>query len=732
MATVSFEQDRGQVSHMRPLDTSSGGDLRGPPSNGSGPLNDESQRKLDVALYAPNGIDKLLNRLKQSIYSARDFSALLKERYALEDRYAQGYKKLVRNSAEALRQPGARQGSYARNFDESLRITDRQAENGLQFASVLYSMADELRDMAENAEKGRKHWKHVTIDAEKKLSDAETAQQKAKDRFNTAAEQYERIRTGERQDRKFGLKNKSPAQQEEALKEKADMLDQDYMSKSHIAQDHRREFENITRPQIVRNLQELIMECDAAMAMQMARLASQSEKHVVSNGMAIAPIKPTEATGPEPRGLRQIAQDIDDRKDFEDYMLDGVEPPPQFKTRSRRNTDAEQVHTPMQSAPNLNRYSAYDSPYNDTQNNLDSSAPQLPQIGNQESFSNSFELQRPNAQNRNSYLGQQSDTPQRGPPGYQQQTGVTQDPTPSLGVGRGMPTAPSLPSFDRAQAPQPGDFSGPTRQGTMGTTNFDQSTPTAREDARGPTSPIGKGPSRQGTMDTAGYTNQNEPRQDHRMSSGFSGPPQQRQNPMGVASYANPEPPRQPTTGPAESARQPSLGRDPTGVASFTSQGPPRHDTTGPQGFMNQTPPRQETTGMGAGRGQPPMNNAPGPYIGRGGPSPGSYMDPGKNHGPYGMTAAGRGQQPGAQRNLPSQQPQRPALPPNNPVFGVHLDELFRRDGTAVPAVVFQCIQAIDLFGLHTEGIYRTSGSTPIVMQLKSEFDHGMPVPLIV
>lgn len=39
--------------------------------------------------------------------------------------------------------------------------------------------------------------------------------------------------------------------------------------------------------------------------------------------------------------------------------------------------------------------------------------------------------------------------------------------------------------------------------------------------------------------------------------------------------------------------------------------------------------------------------------------------------------------------------------------------------------VVYQCIQAVDLFGLNVEGIYRLSGSVPSVNKLKSMFDTG-------
>lgn len=64
--------------------------------------------------------------------------------------------------------------------------------------------------------------------------------------------------------------------------------------------------------------------------------------------------------------------------------------------------------------------------------------------------------------------------------------------------------------------------------------------------------------------------------------------------------------------------------------------------------------------------------------------------------------------------------------PPVNPVFGITLEDLFRRDGSPVPMVVYQCIQAVDLFGLEVEGIYRIPGTSSHIQQMKGLFDSGM------
>lgn len=57
------------------------------------------------------------------------------------------------------------------------------------------------------------------------------------------------------------------------------------------------------------------------------------------------------------------------------------------------------------------------------------------------------------------------------------------------------------------------------------------------------------------------------------------------------------------------------------------------------------------------------------------------------------------------------------------PVFGVSLEDLFRRDGSPVPMIVYQCIQAVDLFGLSVEGIYRVNGTAQHLTTLKNIFN---------
>ena len=142
-------------------------------------------------------------------------------------------------------------------------------DHGLQFAVSLHQMADDLHELAGNIERGRKQWKQTGLAAEKKVLDAESLAEKAKAKYESLAEQYDRVRTGDKQGGKFGLKgHKSAAQHEEELLRKVQHADSDYGSKVQAAQTARQELVSTHRPQAVHNLQQLIAECDSGLTLQ--------------------------------------------------------------------------------------------------------------------------------------------------------------------------------------------------------------------------------------------------------------------------------------------------------------------------------------------------------------------------------------------------------------------------------------------------------------------------------
>lgn len=147
------------------------------------------------------------------------------------------------------------------------------ADNGIQFALSLHQMHEDLQDLSTNMERGRKQWKANGLSAEKRVQDSEALMDKAKAKYNSLAEDYDRARTGDKQSgRVFGLKGpKSAAQHEEDLQRKVQQADADYHTRVQTAKSQRQELVSTQRPQAIKALQDLINECDSGLTLQLQK-----------------------------------------------------------------------------------------------------------------------------------------------------------------------------------------------------------------------------------------------------------------------------------------------------------------------------------------------------------------------------------------------------------------------------------------------------------------------------
>ncbi|KAI0897424.1 RhoGAP-domain-containing protein [Annulohypoxylon nitens] len=304
-----------------------------PPTNGSGgevlepsPMQPEPEMPTEVqdVLASDIGVSTMLNRLKQSITAAKEFATFLKKRSDLEDQHAKGMKKLCRSTQDSIRHHDHRQGTFAQSYEEMLMIHDRMAENGIQFALSLHQMHEDLLEVAAVAEKHRKGWKQNGLAAEQRLNDVENAMRKSKTKYDSLAEEYDRVRTGEARQgpRVFGIKGpKSAAQHEEDLLRKVQAADTDYMGKVQTYQQEKATIESTTRPEAVKALQDLIRECDSGTTLQMQKFASFNEKLLLSNGLVISPLKSATQPGQHSRSLKEVVQAIDNKKDLQNYII---------------------------------------------------------------------------------------------------------------------------------------------------------------------------------------------------------------------------------------------------------------------------------------------------------------------------------------------------------------------------------------------------------------------------
>ncbi|ETI28294.1 hypothetical protein G647_00743 [Cladophialophora carrionii CBS 160.54] len=659
----------------------------------------------------------LMTRLKQSIHSTRDFAAFLKERSALEEKHSQGLKRLSRATHDSIGRPEGRQGTFADNYKEVTSIHERIADHGLQFCNSLFGMSEELYELAANTEKGRKHWKQAGMSAEKRVQDAEAAMEKAKHRYNSLAEQYDRARTGERQSGVFSLK-RSAAQAEEDLRLKLEAADADYSAKVDAAQTLRNELLSTYRPQTINALQELTREIDAGLSGQVQKFANLSEKLMLGFGLCVTPMKGQPSVPGQPsRSLREAASSISNERDFIDFVLGSSNkaPPraaeikyekhPSFSPKQQQ-PDYSDDNYPSAHSRQVSGVTPYPGDeYGDELSqpppgrNPGGPRPNMPPQGGPPGAG------RPQSSNGGNLGSEQSQpprspSPQPGPPGAQ--------------GGQGPPMGRGQPPMGRGQGPPgPGRGRGAAPPGGVGRGE----PPQGMGRGAAPPGGVGRGEPPQGmgrgAAPPGGVGRGQPPPGGMNQGQGPPGGTNQGQPPPGGMGRGQapqtPTPPGQGALGGPGPAPQGAAGR---------GQPPPGGMGRGaPQGGMGRgQPPPGMGRGQGppgpSGNGQPQQPGTPPQGAGRGTPGPGPGGPPNGAPRPGGVSA------------LPSRQPVPKAGPPVRPVFGVSLDELFQREGSAVPFIVMQCIQAVDMYGLNVEGIYRTSGSANNIMELRQKFDH--------
>lgn len=605
-------------------------------------------------------------------------------------------------------------------------MNERLAEQGLVFSNTLHAMSEELYDLATNSEKGRKHWKQFGLNAERRVQDAELAMDKAKGKYHSLAEQFDKVKTGERTSGKFGIK-KNAAQQEEELQRKVETADSDYASKTQYAQTQQHELLTTLRPQTINALQDLIYETDAALASHVQKFAVQSERLLLGYGLNITPLKAQSSPGiSTQKSLRELASSIDNERDFADYVLSFAsqadprpneikyEKHPSFAPRQQQQSQFG-GHGPDPHPTNPSQFGGYPPnppPHTQTQG----------QFGSYQE--NSYD----NNSNQQPYPHQQPHQPA----GFGYGPGPQSRPAPEdqlsfpSQAGTRLPQPTRQQSFGPPQLPQidglgSGQFSG-QGAGVVGTDaspnhNRNVSLPFVSQGGGGAHPPRGASLGQQGDSGDAAL------------------PPQDQPDSPGPNS----------TSDPRQTASSSSFGPGPwsTPVPHLGSELRPAGTGYAPQQHPGITNTARGGALPSATEGSGPTNSQTGPPVGVGGLSaydntglgreaqePPRTQAPQGARGPNGSTESHtRMPEPFPVATPPAKTPggQRSTGPPTKPVFGVSLDELFRREESAVPTIVYQCVQAVDLYGLDSEGIYRISGSANHIVELRQKFDHGKP-----
>ncbi|KZT59454.1 RhoGAP-domain-containing protein [Calocera cornea HHB12733] len=294
------------------------------------------------------GVPLLLDRIKQGIVSCREVATFFKKRAVLEDGYGRDLQKLSRLTGEQYSLSEGKAGSFVNSWHSALRIHETVAENRIRFALRLNEMSDELLNLAKEVERNRKQSKELGNRYERTLQDAEMATEKAKARFDSCAEELERLlvmKEGEtmkeagltpRTNEKGGqsgkrvlgkainkggmlLKGKNPAsllRQEEDIRNRLTTSSDAYRKALLEAQHTRQEYFNFQLPRILRSLKECSDEIDLGTQYHLSRYAHLYESTLLGDGSALAPVPNPDSSA----GIKDIMENIDSRGDFKVYM----------------------------------------------------------------------------------------------------------------------------------------------------------------------------------------------------------------------------------------------------------------------------------------------------------------------------------------------------------------------------------------------------------------------------
>ncbi|KAJ3325873.1 hypothetical protein HDV06_002258 [Boothiomyces sp. JEL0866] len=281
-----------------------------------------------------DGFQLLLNRVKESMVSAKDASSFLKRRAQIETEYAHHMMKL--GTFQKTNQFGekGKGGSYESNWNEFGKMHHRLGELRLQFASSISEMADNIQVLYKNTERSRKQLKDGAARQHKELLDIEAGLEKARAKFESSSEDWERAQNpdahispfakksnnGQKENPFLMLKNriqqevKRPRSEEEA-RHKASSANENYkmwLQKANVA---RQQYFQNHLPRYVRLLKETNADCDDGLQKYLVKYAKCVESLVMVEATTLSPLDQTNEIG-----LLQRVEAIDNSQDFQGFL----------------------------------------------------------------------------------------------------------------------------------------------------------------------------------------------------------------------------------------------------------------------------------------------------------------------------------------------------------------------------------------------------------------------------
>lgn len=293
----------------------SGASTKSTANDSSKLLNDD---KIKSILNSDSALDVLLERLKQSLSSAEEFSKFIKKKAQIEDDHYTQLKKFAGHIRTSMKNnsKNLKNDSLQSQMDKIIGFDESLSGVGSSYVTALNTMYDELTSLVHTITRSRKTIKDEYRRKDKECIDSISAAEKAKTRYNHLCEDLERLKNSDPSKKSFSLKNKTVEQQEDDLQRKVDLADQEYKSKVATCKKLKDEILVLHRPNNAKKLKNLILEMDIALNVQLQKYATYNETLIMNSGVLISPLQSTKSS------MKAMASSIDNEKDLYKYLLE--------------------------------------------------------------------------------------------------------------------------------------------------------------------------------------------------------------------------------------------------------------------------------------------------------------------------------------------------------------------------------------------------------------------------
>ncbi|KAJ3041621.1 hypothetical protein HDV00_008897 [Rhizophlyctis rosea] len=340
---------------MEDSDGSGDGIMMGRPMKAN--TDPEADRILQTLCNFENGFHLLLDRIRQDMRSTQEAMMFLKKRAAIEEKYARSMLELAQTSPVQV--PYGKEGSYADSWARFVKMHETIAETRLHFSSSVGEIADELATLYKNTERSRKQLKDAGYKHLKHMQDADTALDKAKHKYDSSSEDWERAiqnresRENDASDTKSitsSSNNNSTPQlptslaalkkagitkslsnhislvkqslggpqqlqrAEEVARHKASVANENYKTQLQQTNMIRNGFFHVHLPRFIRLLKDTNDDCDQGLQYHLTKYAQEMESALMKEATTISPLDK------ETPGLVRLLESVDADKDFEGFM----------------------------------------------------------------------------------------------------------------------------------------------------------------------------------------------------------------------------------------------------------------------------------------------------------------------------------------------------------------------------------------------------------------------------